>query len=91
MHIDNRKYSMYGLNIGDALISVDSKINFPHDESFEVLNDVVEGTSSAWFYCNTKKGDCMVVIFNEVSNRVVAMTYFSDGEKVTEQLTGPAW
>lgn len=88
LHIDSRNYSMYGVKIGDAEISLDNKITYNYKEVFEVIDDIADGTSTATFYYNKKQGDCLVVICNDVSNRVVAMTYFNDLDRVTERLSG---
>lgn len=85
-HIDKRKYAMYGLHIGDAIIAVDDNMTYEHEEIFEVLDDVYDGQSTALFYCNYTKGDCLVVIYNDYSNRVVALTYFNNVNEVTEEL-----
>lgn len=87
LHIDSRKYSMYGLHIGDTQMSVDRKTTYEFDSMFDVYDDIVNGTSTATFYYNKKNNDCLVVICNDRSNRVVALTYFNDLNKVTEQLS----
>lgn len=86
LHIDSRKYSMYGLHIGDTDMSVDRKTTYKYEDAFEVYDDMVNGTSTATFYYNNKNNDCLVVICNDRSSRVVALTYFKDMKKMTEQL-----
>lgn len=86
LHIDNRKYCMYGVKMGDAEISLEKKITYDYEDVFEVADDMLGGSSAASFYYNKKKGDCLVVIINNTSGRVVAMTYFNDLDKVTERL-----
>lgn len=87
LHIDNKKYSMFNINMGDAMVDIEDRMTFEYDENFIVVNDLYEGQSTAVFYCNKTKNECLIVIYNDLSNRVVAMTYFSDMRKVTEQLS----
>ena len=87
LHIDNRKCGMYGLRIGDAVINVEDKTTYDFDDSFGVLNDEGVGQSTAVHYYNEKKNDCLIVIYNDTSNRVVALTYYNDYRKATEQLS----
>lgn len=86
LHIDGRKYSMYGLHMGDAMISVDRLTTFEYDGVFHVINDDFVGYSTAYYYYDEKNNDCLVVICNDKSGRVVALTYYNDFNKVTEQL-----
>lgn len=87
LHTDNRIYSMYGVNIGDAVISLGDKITYPYENVYEVLNDIGQGSSTATFYQNFTMNDCFVVVVNDTSGRVVALTYFSDAKKATEKLS----
>ncbi len=87
IHIDDRTYGMFGIKMGDAEIGVSNDITFEYDEHFEVLSDIEQGSSTASFYANHRKGDCLVVVYNDTTNRVVALAYYSNGKKATEQLT----
>ena len=86
LHTQSKKYSLFGVKIGDAGYGVEDKMTFDFDESICVLNDMAAGNSTATFYADYEKGDCFVVITNDHSNKVVALTYFSDYAKVTETL-----
>ncbi len=86
IHTDNRLYSMYNIKIGDPVIGVKDDITFSYDENFEVLDDLYGGSSTATFYYNNTRKDCLVVIANDTTNRVVALSYYTDGKKATEQL-----
>lgn len=88
LHIDGGSYSMYGVNIGDSEMTVANNITYEYEGHFEVLDDVIQGNSTADFYYNKKKRDCLVVIYNDYSNRVVALTYFNNLNKVTKELSG---
>lgn len=86
-HTDNRLYGMYGVKIGDAVISLGGKITYPYETTFEILNDIGQGSSTATFYQSYTRNDCLVIIANDTSGRVVALTYFSDGKRATERLS----
>ena len=86
LHTDKKGYSLYNISIGDPIIAVDNKTTYKYDDCFQVLDDIAAGDSEAYYYYNLTQGDCFVVIVNNHSNKVVAMTYFSDYYKVTETL-----
>ncbi len=88
IHIDDKKYMLYGLSIGDGEYQIEDKIAYDYDNYFNVLNDMVGGNSTAWFYYNTARNDCIVVFVNDKSARVVAMTYFNDYKLISENLSG---
>ena len=88
LHIDSGSYSMYGVNIGDSESTTEKNITYKYEGRFEVLDDVILGNSTADFYYNKKKGDCLVVIYNDYSNKVVALTYFNNVNIVTKNLSG---
>lgn len=87
LHIDNRRYGMYGIAIGDPIVNVEKTITYPYNNSFIVANDESVGVSTAIHYYNEKNNDCLVVIYNDNSQRVVALTYFNDYKTVTEKLS----
>ncbi len=78
VHIDDMHYSMFGLKIGDMMTKVDERITFKYNDMFQVLNDMYSGSSTAEFYYNSKTNECLVVVENDFSARIVAMTYYSD-------------
>lgn len=86
IHTDNRLYSMFGIKLGDGEMSVEDVITFEYDKSFEVLNDMYGGSSTATFFYNHGTDECLVVVINDTSNRVVALTYYKDGKTATECL-----
>ena len=88
LHIDSGSYCMYGVNIGDSEKATEDNITYRYEGHFKVLDDVVLGNSTADFYFNRKNGDCLVVIYNDYSNKVVALTYFNNVNIVTKNLSG---
>ncbi len=87
LHIDSKKYSMYGVKIGDGQMDAEGNMTFSYNDTMNVLEDMMQGNSTAVFYEGATKGDCLVVIYNDYSNRVAAVTYFKDYSKVTENLS----
>lgn len=87
IHIDNSKYSMFGIELGIAGQKVEKVMTFKFDRHFNVLDDIIKSSSSATFYCNSSTNECIVVICNGSTNRVVAITYFNNMAKATERLS----
>lgn len=87
LHVDSKTYSMYGIKVGDGQTNAEKNMTFAHKDSLSVLDDMMKGNSTAIFYEGSNNGDCLVVIYNDHTNRVVAMTYFKDYGKVTENLS----
>ena len=88
IHVDDKRYKMFGVSIGDGEYQIEDKINYSYQGHFNVLNDMAGGQSTAWFYYNTANNDCMVIVVNDNSARVVAMTYFNDYKLISENLSG---
>jgi hypothetical protein len=86
-HIDNKKWSVYGLKIGMKYDEVPAALTFSNSENFMVLNDVIGGNSSADYYYNDATNEGLVVTINDNSGRVVAITYWNDFIKMTENLS----
>ena len=78
LHIDDKKYCMFGISLGDGETTIEENITYDYTEYMLVLNDLAGGKSTATIYYNTSKNDCLVVLVNDKSARVVAMTYFND-------------
>ena len=79
---------MFGISIGDGEFKIDDNLTYEYDESFNVLDDMLGGKSTAVFYYNKANNDCLVIFINDKSARVVAMTYFNDYKLVTQNLSG---
>ena len=85
LHIDSRKYSMYGLHLGDSETDVEEKITYKYEDRFTRMTGDVKGSSNSIFYYNKKNNDCLVVIYNNYTGKAVAITYFNDLKKMTER------
>ena len=88
IHIYDKKYSMFGVTLGDPEYKLEELVSFEYDEYFNVLNDMAKGKSTAYFYFNSKNNDCLVVTINDNSARVVALTYFNDYKLISKNLSG---
>lgn len=88
-HIDDKRYTMFGIEIGDNVVDVDNNLAYDYEGTFEVLNDYMDqGVSKGVFYYNEAKNDCLIIVYNDATGLVVALTYYSDYKKMTEELSG---
>ena len=86
--IDSKKYSMYGIKIGDPAYKLEDNLNYDYTDKFEVLNDMMSGKSTTDYYYNVDKNDCFIAIVNDDSGRVVSMSYYNDFKMISENLSG---
>ena len=86
IHIDSDKYKLFNIEIGDPRYDAEDKMTYQKEDAMQILNDMYNGTSTSVFYYNRTKNDCVMVNYNDKTNRVVSMTYFNDFEKITERL-----
>ncbi len=88
-HIDNKLYKMFGIEMGDSMIDVDNNLSYQFEDKFEVLDDYFDqGPSKGVFYYNEAKNDCLIIVYNDTTGRVVALTYYNDYKRATEELSG---
>ncbi len=83
---NERGYKFFGVGVNDAQVNVDAKRTYVSTINFVVLNDLLGGHSSSYYYANKNDNTCLVLTINENSNRVVLVTYFTDFELVTRNL-----
>ena len=88
IHFSDRRWTIYGLNIGLGETEIAGKITYKYDNCMVILNDALGGTSTADYYYNKAANTCLVVTISDTTNRIVALTYFTDLAKVTEALGG---
>ena len=62
-------------------------MTFTYDESFKVLDDMADDTATATFYTNSTTNECLVVVYNDLVNKAVAITYINNMKKFTEKLS----
>lgn len=86
LHIDNKKYSMYNIHIGDTQQTAEDEMTYVYDNSFTVLKDLYQSNITVVFYVNQRQNDCLVVVYNNYSNKIMAVTYFNNADKATERL-----
>ena len=88
VNTDSRKYRFFNVGINDAEYDALNNMTFEYDDSYSVLNDMMEGDSNAYFYCSKKNKDCLVLVVSDKTNRIVSMTYYTSYKKVTAALSG---
>ena len=86
--VDSKKYSMFGVKIGDPAYKLEDNLKYNYTGVFNVLDDMMSGKSTTDYYYNRDKNDCFIVIVNEDSGRVVSMSYYNDFRIISENLSG---
>ncbi len=86
--IDSKKYTMFGVKIGDPAYKLGDILNYNYTNSFNVINDMMSGKSTTDYYYNVDKNDCFIAIVNDDSGRVVSMSYYNDFKMISENLSG---
>ena len=87
IHFDSKQYSLFGLQVGDAEISIHDQITYEYDRSFNVLDEVERGVSDALFFENHEDNTGLAVITNSATNCIVAITYYTDMDEITKDLS----
>ena len=87
IHIDSKKYSIFGLQVGDAEISVENKITYEYDRSFQVIDEIERGVSDTWFFENYDNNTGLALTVNNATNCIVAITYYTDMDEITKELS----
>ena len=83
----SRKYRFYDIGINDPNQTVQKKTSYKYENYTTVLSDVIGGNSDVYIYYNTQNNDCLFLIISKNTNRVVNMTYYTDCDKVMENLS----
>lgn len=86
VHIESKKYTMFGLQLGDGEKHVYDNTTFKFDNFHPVLDDMAKGKTTTYFYYNTAQNDCVAVTINESTNRVVGLTYFNNYKQIVSTL-----
>ncbi len=86
--IDSKKYTMFGIKIGDPAYKLEDNLKYNYSGTFNVLDDMMSGKSTTDYYYNRDKNDCFIAIINEDSGRVVSMSYYNDFGMISENLSG---
>ncbi len=84
---DGRDYRFFGVGINDSEKDALEKMTFKYDYSFNVMNDLVGGHSKSFYYCDTAKNTCLVLTVNDSSARVAYMTYYTDFNLISKDLS----
>lgn len=87
VHTNGRKYRFFGVGVNDPAYTAENNMTYQYDSSFEVLTDYMNENSEAHFYYNEKNNDCLVLTVSKNTNRVVSMVYYTNYQKMTENLS----
>ena len=85
VHIPTKKYTIFGVQVGDGEREMYNRTSYPYDSSTSILN-TMSGKGTVYIYYNRERNDCIVFYINNTTNRIESMTYFNDYKKVTETL-----
>ncbi|MBR1815660.1 MAG: hypothetical protein IJ763_03065 [Lachnospiraceae bacterium] len=85
--IDDKKYSMFNVKIGDPEYKLTDTMNYNYTDYFVVLNDLMSGKSTTTYFYNNTKNDCLITIVNDNTGRVVSLTYYNDFALISENLS----
>lgn len=81
-----REYKFYGVSVNQQEVQISRKMTYHYDEIKQSIQSIYGTKSNVFFYHNSQNNDCLVVMANQTSNRVVSVSYFNDYEKVSESL-----
>ena len=81
---ESRDYKMYGIAVNQRAVDISKKTTFFYDKKVRTLEDAYGSNSDTIYYVNSEDNECVAVTVNNTSNRVIAVSYFTDFEKVTE-------
>ena len=84
---DGHDYKFWGIGINEPEKNVDSLLTYKNDGKFVVLNDLMGGSSTSYYYTNNADNTVFVVTVNGNTNRVVYLSYFTDMSLVTRNLS----
>lgn len=87
LHVTSSKYSLYGVKIGDSTYTATDSMTYQYDDSYVVLDDLEGDTATATFYVNKTNNDCLIIVHNNLVNKIIAITYYNDMKKATEELS----
>ncbi len=86
VHIRDKAYTIYGIQIGEGEKKAHDNTSYPFDNFLSILNDMAEGKTTTYFYYNETQNDCIALTVNDTTNRIVGMTYFYDYNLVMQTI-----
>lgn len=86
IHIRDKKYTIYGIQIGQGEKNAYDNTSYLYDNFLSILNDMAEGKTTTYFYYNNEHNDCVALTVNDTTNRIVGITYFYDFNKIMETI-----
>lgn len=85
VHIANKEYTMFGVQVGDGEQHMYNNTTYPYDSFVSILN-TMSSKATVYIYYNEKQNDCIFFLINNTTNRIESMTYFYDYKEMTEEL-----
>lgn len=86
IHIRDKKYTIYGIRIGQGEKNVHENMTYSYDDYLSILNDMAEGKTTTYYYYSNERNDCVALTVNDTTNRIVGITYFYDFNKIMETI-----
>ncbi len=80
VHINSNKYTIYGIQVGMGEKNVHDILNstYKFDNYIHIIDDSGKTGTTTYFYYNAGRNDCISLVINDTTNRVVAMTYYNN-------------
>jgi len=84
---DGRDYRFYGIGVNDMEADIAELMTFKSDYTFNVINDMMGGSSQSYYFCDTAKNQCLVLTISDKTHRVVYMTFYTDLKLISKDLS----
>lgn len=87
IHIRDKNYTIYGIQIGQGEKEAHDHTTYPFDNFMSILDDMSEGKTTTYYYYNNERNDCVALTINDTTNRIVGITYFNDFNLIMENIS----
>lgn len=78
LHINSKKYTMYGIQVGQAEKDVYEDTTYLYDNVLHILDNGGKEGTTTYYYYNKSRNDCIAIVINDTTNRIVAYTYYNN-------------
>ncbi len=82
----DKKYKFFGVSVGQSELEVSDWITYNYTGYTAALQGMHTRGSDEYIYYNDKNNDCLIVSMNPKTNRVAAVTYYTDYKKISEEI-----
>ena len=80
------KCKFYGVSVGQSEIEVSDWITYKYTGYTAALQGMHSRGSDEYIYYNDKMNDCLIISMKPETNRVAAVTYYTDYKKISEEI-----